>query len=393
MMLAKILSIVNLAVVLLVLLFLVLFSGWLFQFFVYRKPQVNPYSLLVVGVDAVIQGTRRADVIMIALVDHEERKIVISNVPRDLLVGDSKINAIYARSQIPGLKQTLSKLLDIDFNGAVIVDYAAFKYLGDELGPVDIYVKEPMKYSDSAQKLYIDFQPGVYQMRGDELLAYIRYRKDAMGDLARIERQKEVLMKLLENAKNVSFQKLLSIFNNLQKNIDLRVSTGELMYLFSRLRKGFSIEFLPFPYVVNENGDVILDEKKLQTYRQTLKEMKVQQVTSAPRVILMNATPDKTRTFLEKQMNLWGKVGIEPSLIVWEDLGLSFTENSVLVLNAGMKEGLEKLLNNVYPDRKFTFIFVNSDPNALKTYFDLVDRLSKNRIYPRFPIDALVVVR
>lgn len=391
--LAKVLSIVTLTVTLLIVLFLVLFSGWLFQFFLYRKPQVNPYSLLVVGVDAAIQGTRRADVIMIALVDHEQRKILISNVPRDLLVGNSKINAIYARSQIPGLKQTLSKLLDIDFNGAVIVDYAAFKYLGDELGPVEIHVKEPMKYSDSVQKLYIDFQPGVYQMRGDELLAYIRYRKDAMGDLARIERQKEVLMKLLENARNVSFQKLLSIFNNLQKNIDLRVSTGELVYLFSRLRKGFSVEFLSFPYAINEKGDVILDEKKLQTYKQALKEMKVQQATSTPRIILMNATVDKTRGFLEKQMNLWNEVGVEPSLIVWEDLGLSFTENSVLVLNAGMKESLEKLLSNVYPDRKFTFISVNSDPNALKTYFDLIDRLSKNRIYPRFPIDALVVVR
>ncbi len=391
--LAKVLSIVTLTVTLLIVLFLVLFSGWLFQFFLYRKPQVNPYSLLVVGVDAAIQGTRRADVIMIALVDHEQRKILISNVPRDLLVGNSKINAIYARSQIPGLKQTLSKLLDIDFNGAVIVDYAAFKYLGDELGPVEIHVKEPMKYSDSVQKLYIDFQPGVYQMRGDELLAYIRYRKDAMGDLARIERQKEVLMKLLENARHVSFQKLLSIFNNLQKNIDLRVSTGELVYLFSRLRKGFSVEFLSFPYAINEKGDVILDEKKLQTYKQALKEMKVQQATSTPRIILMNATVDKTRGFLEKQMNLWNEVGVEPSLIVWEDLGLSFTENSVLVLNAGMKESLEKLLSNVYPDRKFTFISVNSDPNALKTYFDLIDRLSKNRIYPRFPIDALVVVR
>ncbi|WP_041076533.1 LCP family protein [Thermotoga caldifontis] len=391
--LAKVLSIVTLTVILLVVLFLVLFSGWLFQFFLYRKPQVNPYSLLVVGVDAAIQGTRRADVIMIALVDHEQRKILISNVPRDLLVGNSKINAIYARSRIPGLKQTLSKLLDIDFNGAVIVDYAAFKYLGDELGPVEIHVKEPMKYSDSVQKLYIDFQPGVYQMRGDELLAYIRYRKDAMGDLARIERQKEVLMKLLENARHVSFQKLLSIFNNLQKNIDLRVSTGELVYLFSRLRKGFSVEFLSFPYAINEKGDVILDEKKLQTYKQALKEMKVQQATSTPRIILMNATVDKTRGFLEKQMNLWNEVGVEPSLIVWEDLGLSFTENSVLVLNAGMKESLEKLLSNVYPDRKFTFISVNSDPNALKTYFDLIDRLSKNRIYPRFPIDALVVVR
>ncbi|WP_448535311.1 LCP family protein [Pseudothermotoga sp.] len=390
--LARTLAILTLAVTLSTLLFLTLICGRLFEFFLYREPQVNPYSLLVVGVDAMIEGTRRADVIMIAMIDHKERKILISNVPRDLLSQNSKINAVYARSGISGLKQMLSKLLDINFNGAVIVDYAAFKYLGDELGPVEIHVKEPMKYVDSVQKLYIDFQPGVHLMRGDELLAYIRYRKDAMGDLSRIERQKEVLMKLMENARHVTLQKLLSMFQNLQKNIDLKVSTGELVYLFSKLRRGFIVEFVSFPYVINEKGDVVLDEKRLAIYKQTLKELKTQSQTSTLRIVLVNAGPDKSRAFLEKQTNLWNKVDVQPSLIVWEDVGLSFKNDTALVLDRGTLDRVKNLLKSVYPEKTFTFAFVD-EPGTLKSYFELIDKLSKNRIYPKFPIDVFVVVR
>ncbi|HBT40232.1 MAG: Cell envelope-related transcriptional attenuator [Thermotoga sp. 50_1627] len=390
--LARTLAILTLAVTLSALLFLTLICGWLFEFFLYREPEVNPYSLLVVGVDAMIEGTRRADVIMIALIDHEDRKILVSNVPRDLLLQNGKINATYARSGISGLKQTLSKLLDINFNGVVVVDYAAFKYLGDELGPVEIYVKEPMKYVDSVQKLYIDFQPGVYLMRGDELLAYIRYRKDAMGDLSRIERQKEVLMKLMESARHVSLQKLLSLFKNLQKNVDLKVSTGELVYLFAKLKRGFTVDFVPFPYVINGRGDVVLDEKKLAAYKQTLKEMRVQPGKEALRIVLINAGPDKTRVFLERQVGLWNRVSVQPSLIVWEDVGLSLRDDVVLLLDDAIRDILEGLLKDVYPEKRFAFTVVD-DPSSLRSYFEIIDRLSKNRIYVNFPIDAFVVVR
>lgn len=390
--LARILAISTLAVSLFVLLFLILFSGWLFKYFLYKEPETNPYSLLIVGVDAVIESTRRADVIMIALVDHQQRKVLISNVPRDLLLGNNKINAVYTRSGTAGLKQTLSKMLGINFNGAVTVDYAAFKYLGDELGPVEIHVKEPMKYVDSVQKLYIDFQPGVYQMKGEELLAYIRYRKDSMGDLARIERQKEVLMKLMENAKQVGFQKLLSIFQRLQKNIDFEVSRGELIYLFSKLRKGFSIEFVSFPYVINDKGDVILDERKMESYKQTLRTLKTLSQSSTPRLIVINGTSDKTRTFLERQVTLWSKAEVQPVLVVWEDIGLTYTRDTVFLLETDKQSYFRDVLKGVYPNKEFEFKHV-SDPNILKSYFDLIDKLSRNRIYPKFPIDAFIVVR
>lgn len=389
---ARTLAILTLVTSLFILLFLTLFSGWLFKYFLYKEPETNPYSLLVIGVDAVIESTRRADVIMIVLVDHRERKVLVSSVPRDLLLGNNKINSVYAKSGTVGLKQILSKMLDTNFNGAVTVDYAAFKYLGDELGPVEIHVKEPMKYFDSVQKLYIDFQPGIYQMRGEELLAYIRYRKDSMGDLARIERQKEVLTKLMANARLVSFQKLLSIFQRLQKNIDFEVSRGELIYLFSKLRKGFSMEFVSFPYIINNSGNVVLDEKKIESYKQVLKTLSPMQRSGALRLVVINGSSDKTRAFLEKQTNLWSKVEVQPILMVWEDVGLTYTKDIVFLLSSDRQTDLKNILKKVYPDKEFEFRFVN-DSTTSRSYFDLIDKLSKNRIYPKFPIDAFVVVR
>ncbi|MFN3282747.1 MAG: LCP family protein, partial [Pseudothermotoga sp.] len=156
----------------------------------YKRVEKNPYCLLVVGTDAVIEKTVRTDAIMIVIIDHQLGKILITNVPRDLLIGKNKVNSLYEKSGMNGLQETLKQLVSIEFDGYAIIDYSVFKYLGDKLGPIEIQVKEPMKYVDTVQNLHIDFQPGVYQMKGDELLAYIRYRREAMGDLARIERQK-----------------------------------------------------------------------------------------------------------------------------------------------------------------------------------------------------------
>jgi anionic cell wall polymer biosynthesis LytR-Cps2A-Psr (LCP) family protein len=50
-----------------------------------------------------------------------------------------------------------------------------------------------MYYVDNAQGLYIDLYPGVQLLKGEELEGFLRYRNDEMGDLGRMERQKQVL--------------------------------------------------------------------------------------------------------------------------------------------------------------------------------------------------------
>lgn len=358
----------------------------------YKKVEKNPYCLLVVGTDAVIEKTVRTDAIMILLVDHQRGKVLISNVPRDLLVGKNKINSLYERSGMDGLQETLKQLLNLDFDGYAIVNYEVFKYLGDKLGPIEIQIKEPMKYSDTVQNLYIDFQPGIYQMKGDELLAYIRYRREAMGDLARIERQKEVLIKLVEKARNLDVFQIASIFSSVRKNVSMNIDIGELIYLFLKLKKSMSIGFVSFPYVINKDGDVVADPQKLADYKNVLMSLNVPETKSMPKVLLLNCSSDKSRGFLVRSQDLWSqKAGVLPNQIVWEDVGINLNRDTVIILNKAKQEEIKSLIKKVYPNYDFVFK-LSSDQDVFVQYLSIVKKMSENRIYPAFPYDAVVMV-
>ncbi|WP_171816302.1 LCP family protein [Thermotoga profunda] len=358
----------------------------------YKKVEKNPYCLLVVGTDAVIEKTVRTDAIMILLVDHQRGKVLISNVPRDLLVGKNKINSLYERSGMDGLQETLKQLLNLDFDGYAIVNYEVFKYLGDKLGPIEIQIKEPMKYSDTVQNLYIDFQPGIYQMKGDELLAYIRYRREAMGDLARIERQKEVLIKLVEKARNLDVFQIASIFSSVRKNVSMNIDIGELIYLFLKLKKSMSIGFVSFPYVINKDGDVVADPQKLADYKNVLMSLNVPETKSMPKVLLLNCSSDKSRGFLVRSQDLWNqKAGVLPNQIVWEDVGINLNRDTVIILNKAKQEEIKSLIKKVYPNYDFVFK-LSSDQDVFVQYLSIVKKMSENRIYPAFPYDAVVMV-
>lgn len=358
----------------------------------YKRVEKNPYCLLVVGTDAVIEKTVRTDAIMIVIIDHQLGKILITNVPRDLLIGKNKINSLYEKSGMNGLQETLKQLLSIEFDGYAIINYSVFKYLGDKLGPIEIQIKEPMKYVDTVQNLHIDFRPGVYQVKGDELLAYIRYRREAMGDLARIERQKEVLIKLAEKARNLDVFQIASIFSSLRKSVSMNVDIGELIYLFLRLKKNMSIGFASFPYVINKDGDVVIDEQKLSDYKNVISSLNVPQTKSTPKVLLINCSTDKSRGFLARCQDLWTqKVGVLPSQIVWEDVGISSDKNIVIVLGKGKQEQVKSIIEKVYPNYGFVFK-LSSEPDVFEQYLFIIKKMAENRIYPAFPYDAVVLV-
>lgn len=358
----------------------------------YKKVEKNPYCLLIVGTDAVIEKTVRTDAIMIMLIDHQRGKILISNVPRDLLIGKSKINSLYEKSGMKGLQETLKQLLNIEFDGYAIVNYNVFKYLGDKLGPIEIQIKEPMKYTDTVQNLYIDFQPGIYQMKGDELLAYIRYRREAMGDLARIERQKEVLIKLAEKAAKLDVFQIASIFSSVRKSVSMNVDIGELIYLFLKLKKNMSIGFASFPYMINKDGDVVVDTQKLVDYKNIIASLNVPETKSTPKILLLNCSSDKSRSFLARCQDLWNqKVGTLPSQIVWEDVQINSSKDTVIILNKARQEEIKSIIRKVYPNHDFVFK-LSSDQDAFGQYLLIIKKMSENRIYPTFPYDAVVMV-
>ncbi|MEN3042287.1 MAG: LCP family protein, partial [Fervidobacterium sp.] len=122
-------------------------------------PTEDPVNILILGLDKDIGNTRRTDVILVASADLANKKILISSIPRDLIVDGKKINSYYQNEGIENFKRRIELLTGMKINRYVIVDYDIFQYLGDELGPIDVFVDRPMHYKDVAQNLEINFSP------------------------------------------------------------------------------------------------------------------------------------------------------------------------------------------------------------------------------------------
>ncbi|MFN3282854.1 MAG: hypothetical protein ACK40Q_01280, partial [Pseudothermotoga sp.] len=205
-------------------------------------------------------------------------------------------------------------------------------------------------------------------------------------------RQKEVLIKLTEKARNLDVFKIASIFSSLRKSVSMNVDIGELIYLFLRLKKNMSIGFVSFPYMINKDGDIVVDAQKLSDYKNVIASLNVPETKSTPRILLINCSTDKSRGFLVRCQDLWSqKVDVLPSQIVWEDVGISSDKNVVIMLDKGKQEQVKLIVEKVYPNYGFEFK-LSSERDVFEQYLFIIKKMAENRIYPAFPYDAVVLV-
>jgi LCP family protein required for cell wall assembly len=158
-------------------------------------------NILLMGEDNV-DGTRRSDTVAFVAIDVDERNMRVLSLPRDTRVrilghGNQKLNHAYAYGGADLLKATVEEFLGTTIHYYVKIDYDNFPQLVDLVGGVDIFVGKPMKYEDKRGRLKIDIPAGKQRMDGETALKYVRFRKDALGDIGRVQRQQQFLKALL----------------------------------------------------------------------------------------------------------------------------------------------------------------------------------------------------
>ncbi|PLV60410.1 LCP family protein [Thermotoga sp. KOL6] len=354
----------------------------------------NPYVFLVLGKDEEIEHTVRTDVIVLGVLDWKKGILSFISIPRDLMVENIKVNAIFNSYGIEKLCQVVKSLLGIEPSSYVIFNYEAFKVLGDELGPIEVIPNEVMFYEDLSQNLVIDFKPGIpYKLSGEQLLAYIRYRKDSMGDLARIERQKEVLKKLLNKALKKNPYEIARLYKKVEPYIETNIRLPELLTLLSKVKKGIEYQFFTLPYIIDENGKVFADEKEISSFKKDLFGKSVEEAPSM-NLVIVNISSLVSRVFEANMRGVWKeRVGFEPNEVIWEDIGISnkIEGDHVFIAQPEEEEYILKVLRKAHPSRKFTIHRFNSKDDY-EIYYTIIENLGKKRIYLDFPISALVLI-
>ena len=169
---------------------------------------------------------------MLAIFDPEGNEVALVSMSRDTMVqipghkGYDKINAAYAYGGVMLAKQTVAYLLRVPIHYYVLVDWRAFKESIDLIGGFDLYVDKDMYYEDPYADLVIDIKHGYQHINGALAGLYVRFRKDELGDIGRVQRQQKFMMALAAQIFNIdTVTKIPALFSTVDRHVETDMDT------------------------------------------------------------------------------------------------------------------------------------------------------------------------
>lgn len=190
----------------------------------------KPFNIYIAGGDAYgsIDNVTNTDVNMIVTVDPINKKILLTSIPRDYYVnlpsfGEEAYDKL-THAGYYGIEESIKaveKLLDIDINYYVKVNFSTIEGIVDAIDGVDIDVENAFTASDGS---YF-FKKGINNMDGKKALRFARERHAFMdGDVQRVKNQQKVLEAVIK--KITSSTKIVTNFTLLLDNVSSSLSTN-----------------------------------------------------------------------------------------------------------------------------------------------------------------------
>lgn len=194
-------------------------------------------NILLLGIDdgdseAAEYEPKRTDAIILLSFDPKENKVAVLSIPRDTKVilpghkDPDKINAAYAYGGAVMAKQTVANLLRVPIHYYALANWRGFIDVVDLIGGVDLYVEKDMYYEDPYANLVIDIKHGYQHMDGETAGKYVRFRKDELGDIGRVQRQQKFMKAAAEQMFSVqNVGKISSLMATIDKYVDTDLNT------------------------------------------------------------------------------------------------------------------------------------------------------------------------
>jgi LCP family protein required for cell wall assembly len=212
----------------------------------FRYQVTRPVNILVMGIDEVPGVSEsspeifsgRTDTLLLVRLDPQSGNVNVMSIPRDTRVqipgyGMDKINQANVEGGPELVAQTIAyNLGNIEIDRYIRVHTGAFREMVDLVGGIEVYVPKRMEYTDQTQDLYIDLYPGWQTLDGDQAEQFARFRKDANGDIGRVQRQQMLLKAFRERLTNPTvIPKLPQAIRVLQRYVDTNLTLEEMLAL------------------------------------------------------------------------------------------------------------------------------------------------------------------
>lgn len=213
----------------------------------------NVYNVLLIGLDTTKENyVGNSDSMILISINYRLHQISMISLMRDTLVhipdvGYRKLNAAYPNGGGPLLAATVEENYKIDVDRYATVDFGSMIDIVDEIGSIQLTFTE--KEAENANKSirqqcrilglkskdYLIPGEGTYTCNGMQAVAYARIRKVGNSDYQRTQRQREVLMKLLENVKAMSFEDIDRLATRLLPLVTHNVPENEFWGLLAKV--------------------------------------------------------------------------------------------------------------------------------------------------------------
>ena len=217
-------------------------------------------NVLIIGVDEGSFDNSRSDVMIIASIDFETKTVKLTSVMRDTLAyiptsnTYQKLNHSYMEGGAKEIMLAINTNFDLNIEDYVVFDYDAVKKVVDFVGgyPVDVSAGEARDMGIST---------GHHVLQGDKAVDYMRVRYNSGGDTGRNQRQRDLIVYVMDQIKDISKTKVLMFATKLLPNIRTSytlLDIEELLDLYGLIKNEITVEQYSFPF--NYEGKILSDK-------------------------------------------------------------------------------------------------------------------------------------
>ncbi len=247
----------------------------------------NVVNILLVGIDGRTadmdskKSSQHGDVQIIVSINKDEGTLKLTSVLRDLYVtipgykSKNRINVAYARGGGQLAMRTMNKLLELNIQHYVVINFYGLASIIDELGGIDIeltkaeaaainaYINKNLKKGgyDNQEKGYkrqpLEKKNGVQHLDGIQAVMYARLRS-IDNDFKRSERQRHLLELLLGKVLDggLDMNKLLGLLETCLPYAETNMSAMDMVSLAMGVLKSDILKKL-------ESGEPLLQQNRV----------------------------------------------------------------------------------------------------------------------------------
>lgn len=202
----------------------------------------NVVNILLIGQDRRPgQGRQRSDAMILCTVNTDRKTLVLTSFLRDTYVklpdyngkkyGSNRLNVPYAVGGMEMLDECMLMNFGIEVDHNIEVDFSGFEKVVNAIGGVDIELT-----GAEAGHLGGGLQKGMNRLTGIQALEYSRIRK-LDNDFGRTNRQRKVLIAMLERVKKLSLNEMLELTETIFPMITTDMSNSDII--------GYVMDFFP----------------------------------------------------------------------------------------------------------------------------------------------------